>query len=144
MKKKLVALLICMVLCVMTIQSSLAATLSATVTGKCKTSFTPSYYLQKSSSDNDWAYMREHCTLLEYVEGNGAYMDFYLKSYNSNGGAAAPDTLCEYGDTYINFYTGQKATTKVTFKVYNSHYYEDGDNSTRVSIRSTVYGTLEV
>ncbi len=144
MKRKLIALILCIVLCLATLGSSLAATLSATVQGSCKKAFTPSYYLQRSSSDNPWNYMREHCTSITYADdAPGSYMDFYLKSYTETGAAAAPNAFCQVGDTTINFYTGKKEATKVTFKVYNSHYYEEGDSSTKVSIKSTVYGYLQ-
>lgn len=84
--------------------------------------------------------MRVNCTSFE-VDGGGL-PDFYVKSYDAAGGAAAADTRCELGYTNIGVYTGHNTATKITFKVYNSNYYEEGIDCYHVRITATVQGYL--
>lgn len=140
--KKIISIVIACLLLVLPITSAFAETkMSASITGGCYRVYTPSGYLARSSSANGWSSMRVNCTKI--TVDNGGYHDFYLKSYDAAGGAAAEDTLCEEGYTYIGIYSSHTSATKITFKVYNSNYYEESYDGYHVHVTATVQGYLQ-
>ena len=152
MKKKTLCIVLVLLLCVSTIMSASAATLTATYgANTCHRGFTSSHYLQRSTSDNPWSWVKVTCTKSVY-EGNEDILDYYffdehvLLLKNANGGAAAEeqDIYKNYGSDYnvVNLYNGQKGTTKLKFRVYNSYYYYGGIGTTNVKITCNVTGYL--
>lgn len=141
MKRKLICAVFALVLVFAFAANAFAATLNTSYSGSCYRAFTPSGYLQRSSSDAQWSYLKVNCTECWY--DGLSWNDHLLKIYNSTGGAAAANTYIYLGNNTINLYNGQVGTTKITFKVYNSYYYENGDDSYRMRAEANVTGCLQ-
>ncbi len=142
MKRKLICAVFALVLVFAFAANAFAATLNTSYSGYCYRAFTPSGYLQRSSSDAQWSYLKVNCTECWY--DGLSWNDHFLKIYNSTGDAAAADTYIYLGgDNTIDIYCEQIGTTKITFKVYNSYYHENGDDSYRMRVRANVTGYLQ-
>lgn len=142
MKRKIFCAFFAFVLTFAFAVNAFAATLNTSYSGSCYRAFTPSGYLQRSSSDALWSWLKVDCTKCQYEGAD--WNDHLLKIYNSTGGAAAENTyVYERGYNPVYLYSGQTGTTKITFKVYNSYYYEKGDDSYKMQVAANVAGYLD-
>lgn len=146
MKKKVLCVVFALLLSVSYIVSASAATLTATYgANTCHRGFTSSHYLQRSTSDNPWSWVKVDCTRC-YFEDDEDYLyydeEHVLLLKNANGGAAAEEQIISYGYNAVNLYNGQKGTTKLKFTVYNPYYYYDAIQSTNMLVTCHVTGYL--
>ena len=83
MKRKLICAVFALVLVFAFAANAFAATLNTSYSGYCYRAFTPSGYLQRSSSDAQWSYLKVNCTECWY--DGLSWNDHLLKIYNSTG-----------------------------------------------------------
>lgn len=154
MKRRSISLILVLLVVLSVAASSFAATLTTKYSGNALRVFTPSAYLQRSSSDNSWTWVQIYCTKSYYYaqnddaeKGDHSYPHI-LKVFNASGGAAADDVvLWEHTGTEHDYeivypYSSQANTTKITFKVYNYYYHNYGTQDYKLSCAANLIGHL--